>query len=871
MKKNRDIVYEYLWKESIATGKTSWKTDEVAEALNMQRTNVSTLLNELTTEGLLIKSKTRPVLYKVASRTPDTVERKPFEELVGFDGSLKKAVDDVKKALMYPADSLNIQVVTDAGSGSTAFCNDIYYYGLMMGKFGKNSPFIYVNCRHFNKNRSALNDVIFGDESGIEKSAFYQAMGGVLFIDHIELLEPEQYSRISGFLETGRIDSSVDKRTEYIKNLVFVFTMTSWDDEQVDWRNTVSIPLPRLNDRPMKEIFKLIKNFFEKEAENSGCQIKVDVDAMRILMNVEYPHGIKTMVNGIKSACANAYIKLLDEEGKTMYVTGQDLPEDVQANFRPIGAIGAQIDSIIGTANYFSFGDKSSDEGEIEATEVYGQLKNQYQGMIDKGISADEIKKVIGSYLDNICFDMPKNLISGSNINIGQLAQIVDTNVINYVSLFAERYKHDYGKELSDSMFCGLCLHINSILKKDKISPKRIDDDQVRAIITHYPKEYATMLDFTHVLYERFFLKFSIEEVAILTMYLIDTKESDDSPVLLYAMHGKGVASGLAEVANTTTKENNAFALELDVNEDTAATNLALEQRIKEVNQGGGVVVIYDSSSMEVMLDSIAERCNIKIRGMNIPITTIGVVASRNCKKENDIDKAYHGIRKSMNHMYYEYKRPMAIVTLCHTSEGGAEQLKNYISRYSKLEMPIFALSMGNKDKLIKEVIEIKKSYRIHAFVGTFDPEIFGIPFISIADVFECSKEDLDHVLMFETVQRKYMGYEKVIDNYGREAKYLTAEKLRKYVPDTVEKLAVAYDLDADERVGLCAHIVYMLDVLSSPNYKIKGINNSKYFADNPTDYKVISNYLKALEKNFHVIISDEEVATLMRILKKER
>ena len=60
MKKNRDIVYEYLWKESIATGKVNWKTDEVADALGMQRTNVSTLLNELTTEGLLIKSKTRP-------------------------------------------------------------------------------------------------------------------------------------------------------------------------------------------------------------------------------------------------------------------------------------------------------------------------------------------------------------------------------------------------------------------------------------------------------------------------------------------------------------------------------------------------------------------------------------------------------------------------------------------------------------------------------------------------------------------------------------------------------------------------------------------------------------------------------------------
>ncbi len=868
MKKNREIIYEYLWKESLASGKNQWKTEEIAKVFKMQRTNVSTLLNELTADGLLIKSKTRPVIYKVANRTEDMIDKKPFEDMVGFDGSLKKAVDMAQKIIMYPADTLNIQLIASPGAGTTTFGKNIYYYGLLKGKFSQATPFIYVNCRHFKKNSSALNDVIFGDENGIEKSAFYQAKGGILFIDHVELLDPSLYCRVSRFLETGKIDNEIEKRTEDISNLVFIFSMTAWDEEQGDWRNTISIDLPSLNERPLDEKLNIIKYFFENEAENSGCGIQVDVEVIRRLMSVDFHHGIKNIMNVVKAACANAYVRVLDKDEKSMYIVEQDLPDDVLSYYKPLGIVGAEIDKMIGTANYYRFGDAKQQDN--EATEVYGQIKDQYQGMIDRGISADTIRNVIGSYLDNICFDMPKNLIAGSNVNMGQLSQIVDTNVINYVSLFAEKYKHEYGRELSDNMFCGLCLHINSIIKKEKINRKRIDDEQVRAIISHYPREYATMLEFSNVLYDRFFLKFAIEEVAILTMYLIDTQEKDQNPVLLYALHGEGVATGLAEVANATTQENNVYALDISVFEDATNTSLELEKKIKEINRGAGVIVIHDSTSMEIMLDSIAERCNIKIRELCIPITAVGASASRSCKGDTDIDKVFHNITKSVNHMRTDNKRPRAIITLCHTSEGGADQLKKYIDQYSKLEIPVFALAMNNKDKLVKEVIEIKKSYRIYAFVGTFDPEIFGIPFISIADVFECSKEDIDRVLMFEKVQRKYIGYEKVIDNYGKEAKYLTTDKLRKYVPDTVEKLSVAYDLEADERVGLCAHMVYMLDALKSPNYKAKGINNTKYFADNQTDYKLITNYLKPLEKNFHVIISDDEVATLMRILKKQ-
>ena len=44
----------------------------------------------------------------------------------------------------------------------------------------------------------------------------------------------------------------------------------------------------------------------------------------------------------------------------------------------------------------------------------------------------------------------------------------------------------------------------------------------------------------------------------------------------------------------------------------------------------------------------------------------------------------------------------------------------------------------------------LKKIYRIHCFVGTYDPKLMGIPFVSMTKVFENKPEDIDKILMFE-------------------------------------------------------------------------------------------------------------------------
>ena len=186
-----------------------------------------------------------------------------------------------------------------------------------------------------------------------------------------------------------------------------------------------------------------------------------------------------------------------------------------------------------------------------------------------------------------------------------------------------------------------------------------------------------------------------------------------------------------------------------------------LRDLIVRIDNGKGIIVIYDMGSIKTMIETISEETNIKLRCINIPITLIGIDVARKCSMEKDIDYVYHKASIEMNNLQQMERKQdnSVIITLCHTGEGGATQLKNYINQYSKLNMKIIALSISDREELLHEVIALKKNYDIHAFVGTYDPKLFGIPFISITKIFENKKEDLDRILMFQSIRQSTCDY----------------------------------------------------------------------------------------------------------------
>ena len=59
MKGNREQIYEFVKLHSSVNANHGISTNEIAEALGMQRTNVSTALGELLREGRVKKSSSR--------------------------------------------------------------------------------------------------------------------------------------------------------------------------------------------------------------------------------------------------------------------------------------------------------------------------------------------------------------------------------------------------------------------------------------------------------------------------------------------------------------------------------------------------------------------------------------------------------------------------------------------------------------------------------------------------------------------------------------------------------------------------------------------------------------------------------------------
>lgn len=323
-------------------------------------------------------------------------------------------------------------------------------------------------------------------------------------------------------------------------------------------------------------------------------------------------------------------------------------------------------------------------------------------------------------------------------------------------------------------------------------------------------------------------------------------------------------------MTNSLTHCNNAYSYDLNLEIKAAQAMEEIKAMILKINNGQGVIIIYDMGSIKTMIDTISEEIDVKIRYMNIPITLVGIDVARKCFMETDIDYVYHMANQEINNMKdNEEKRNKIIITLCHTGEGGAMQLKHYIDQYSKLGMKVFALSISARDELLKEVLALQKTYRIHTFVGTYDPKLFGIPFVSIGKILENDKVYLDRILMFEPIDSKTVDYNEVYKYLEEQFRYVSIPKLKTVLPGVIDEFSTVYALSEDQRVGLFMHLACLMERLLEGDSANKNDDKNKLLTVFQEDYRLIRKIIKTLEKAFKVIVDDNELATIIMIVNR--
>ena len=870
MKSTKDVVYEYIQKINVE--EKGVETKKIAEDLNMQRSNVSALLNTLVKEKLVIKTNTRPVLYRINDEALNEHDKDSFNQLIGADGSLKNAVQLAKAAILYPNYGLDVLVSAGGGCGTSYFVRLMYQFAQEKSVIKSDAPYIKINCRHYKKNLEELNEIIFGLKS-LDGNLFEKARGGVLFLDNIDVLDATGQSKLFTYLDNKMIKCDESSEIREYSDILLILACNEQNVSIFNHRIPVVIELPSLNNRPIKERFDLINHAFSAESNNSDRNIQLERNAFVSLMLSDYNYNIKEMILEIKTACANAYVRVVNKTKDDICVYLDDFSQNVQHALLRYKTFKSDIDEILGESECFIYEVNRGLTLDLASKgfDLYSEIRNQYDELSKRGINNSNINNVINGHVKNLAKKYQYYHGFDEEHNLTQLSKIVDEKVINVVKDFIDECSHVLNKKFKSNVFYGLCLHINTLIKT-KFDVKRVNDKQISDIVNQYPKEYTLCLEFKNTLNREFAVEIPIEEVVIITMFLIesDVKEDENHPVLLYIMHGNSAASSLKDVTSSLTKCNNVYSYDLSLHVDVKQAYSEIKKLIVQIDNGAGVIAIYDMGSIKVMLENIAKEVDVEIRALNIPITLIGIDAARRCSMETDIDYVFHNINLELQKFERnDENRNEVIITLCHTGEGGAIQLKRYLDNHSKLNMKTIALSISDRDELVNKVFDIKKTFKVHCFVGTYDPKLFGIPFIPIAKVFECESDKIDRLLMFEPITSKQFDYTTIYQHLESSFKYASIRKIKEIMPDIMDKLITIYPLDDDQQIGLFMHITCLIERMMEGNSSKKLDDVTKFNEIFEDDYQTIKKILKPIEKSFKLIIDDNEIAIIITMIKK--
>ena len=272
--------------------------------------------------------------------------------------------------------------------------------------------------------------------------------------------------------------------------------------------------------------------------------------------------------------------------------------------------------------------------------------------------------------------------------------------------------------------------------------------------------------------------------------------------------------------------------------------------------------------SIATMLNRISNETRIEIRSIYQPITLIGIDIARKASMEKDIDQIYNSIYVDMANLKNNSEKPKAIITLCNTGEGGAAILSDYINKNSKLEYKTFPLAISDRRQLINEVDKIREDYSIYCCVGTYNPNLYNVPFINISEVFSVRNEDLDLILQFKKPNYTNNDYDRISDYLVEINSNLKKEDIKNYIYPFISKIKDEYQIDINVETGLIAHVAALIDHTLDNKKTIVTIDKQMYelYMD---DFKIIKKYIKEIEKKYKIILNDDDIMLIVKIIRK--
>ncbi|MBU3220006.1 sigma 54-interacting transcriptional regulator [Clostridium algidicarnis] len=896
MKTNKDEIFKFI-EDSVDTDKKGLSAGEIGKRLNLQRSNVSSILNELHRDGLLLKIKGKPVIYTLDStiKSQGTLikENANFNMLIGNDKSLEKCIQQAKAAMLYPPKGLHTLILGPSGVGKTMFAELMYKFGVENNLLKPNSPFVSFNCSDYANNPQLLLAHLFGCKKGAFTGAdkdregiVGKANGGVLFLDEVHRLPPEGQEMLFYLIDKGLYSSLGDDNKKKCEVLIMCATTEDIDEVLLTTftrRIPMNIKIPALKDRSLDERFELICEFFTVEAARIGKDISVSLNTVRQLMLHNCQGNIGQLKSDIQLGCANAFLNSVSKKLKNIEVHCTDFASYVNQGLLIYKNHANEIDKIIKSEKTLYFTPKGPKslikEGDYSLPDnFYEGIEKKMEELHKRGIKETEIKLLMEFDIENYFKTFIKTF--SKSVKKDELSKIVDEGVIVIVESFLDIASHSLRKVFQSKVFYGLCLHINSSINRIK-SGKSIVNHNLENIKRNYNNEYEVSKELAVLIENAYHIKVPEDEIGFIAMFLtvneIESETLKQSPIVVIAMHGRTTASSMAEVVNKLVGADNTYAYDMALDKSPKVAYYELKNLIIKTNEGGGVILLVDMGSLSMFGELISKDTGIEIKVLDMVSTAIAIECSRKAVIESDVQAIYYNIRKSLDNCEsynikvadkFIPKNDNIIITLCTTGEGSAIKLKDFIEskiNTQEYNVEIFPMALNNKQHTYNTLNNIAKEKNILAIVGTINPNIYGIPYISTYDIFMDS--NCNSLIKILEGKKEVSTNNSFIEVLSKDIKNMDLYKFEILYNDFLKQVTekTGKKINYDVSIGLMVHMI-----CSTSNIIEGKMTSSCYSKDvikeqYKNEYKIVKNALKKIEENYNIIFNEDEICFIIR------
>ncbi|MDT2704227.1 sigma 54-interacting transcriptional regulator [Enterococcus dongliensis] len=879
-------------------------TQQIEAVFELSRTNVSKILNRLVKESVLFKINSRPVLFaskkafeehfainlldsydsieKLICLLKGTTKSSVFQKMIGYNKSLANAIEQMKTAAYYPGTGLPMMITGDTGVGKSYFAKISHEFMISNDLISPRAPFKTLNCAQYYNNPELLSGLLFGYCKGAFTGAIEDHAGlleeaddGVLFLDEIHRLSPEGQEKLFTFMDKQEFSRIGEIEARHAK-IRLIFATTEPDDYFLDTflrRIPIHIYIPNLRERDILEKRQIIDFLYLKESKNIKKIIEVTPRVLNLLLQSDYKGNIGELENVIKYSCGSAVAGGENEEGKT-FINLKDLPNNIyqklnlgqpilnldgeNVSYSPITKINQKIENSKGQEHIF--------------VRIVEKIRNKTQLSINDSLLIEQISVIMTSMIDELIYQT-------KNENQLTIEKFIVETMQELFRDFDRRYKVHYDGDFVTS----ISHYIYKYVLMNHYEKIDVPLDITTTVNRLYPKEIDSVGKLLPVIENRLDISFSKADKLIFTLFFstLQYEISFNNINALIVAHGYATASSICNVVNKMLGKRIFAGIDMPIESTVFDISEKVLDYLSENKAGEGLLILIDMGSLNLLYNELKQSISTQLLFVDQLTTVLTLEIGNLIDQGNSLEEIFKKINEPIlpNVQLFSpvRKREQAIITTCFTGIGTAVQIQQLLLDCFDgiLTIHIFPVEYGTlKAQGVPK--EIENKYDVKAIVGTDNPQIADINFISLDRLITDENDGkvnhlfvdlLPESLLSEVNNRLVKSFSliRVIDSLT----ILDTKKILKLIEDVIDQLEDRLELRLSNarKIGLYVHISCMFERLIRQT-EIQSFPDLENFSfEHQKEIRVIQDVLSVMERIYSVKVPLPELCYIHNII----